>query len=101
MCVCFFFKFLLFIWLCWVFVAARRLSLVAVSGGYSLLAVCGLPIAVASLVLEHRFWGSWASIVVTCGLSSCWLLSSRAQTQQLWYMGLVVPWHVGSSWVRD
>ena len=26
-----------YFWLCWVFVAVRRLSLVAVSGGYSLL----------------------------------------------------------------
>ena len=29
-------------------------SLVVASGGYSLLAVCGLLIAVASLVVEHR-----------------------------------------------
>ena len=29
-------------------------SLVAVSGGYSLVAVCGLLIPVASLVAEHR-----------------------------------------------
>ena len=30
------------------------LSLAAVSGGYSLVAVCGLLIAAASLVAEHR-----------------------------------------------
>ena len=40
------------------YMRARRLSLVAVSGGSSLAAVRGLPIAVASLVLEHGFWGS-------------------------------------------
>ena len=40
-------------WLHWVFVAARGLSLVAESRGYSLVAVCGLLIAVASLVTEH------------------------------------------------
>ena len=36
-------------------------SLVAASGGYSLVAVCGLLIAVASLVVEHRLWehGLW------------------------------------------
>ena len=45
------------------------------SGGYSLDAVRGLLLAGASLVSEHGFWGSWASAVVTCGLSSCWLLS--------------------------
>ena len=54
----FFFKinlFILFIyfWLCWVFVAAHGLSLVAVSGGYSSVAVRGLLIEVASLVVEH------------------------------------------------
>ena len=55
----FFFFFNLFIylfiyfWLCWVFVAARGLSLVAASGDYSV-AVHGLLIAVASLVAEHR-----------------------------------------------
>ena len=47
----FFFKFIFF-WLRWVFVAARGLSLVAVSGGYFSLR-CGLLIAVASLAVEH------------------------------------------------
>ena len=44
--------FAFFFWLCWVFVAARGLSLVAASGGYSVV-VHGLLIAVASLVVEH------------------------------------------------
>ena len=39
--------------LCWVFVAARGLSLVAASGGYFVV-VHGLLIVVASLVAEHR-----------------------------------------------
>ena len=39
-------------------------SLVAVSRGYSLVAVHGLFIAVASLVAEHRLLGVWASAVV-------------------------------------
>ena len=39
-------------WLHWVFFTAHRLSLVAVSGGYSV-AVSGLLIVVASLVAEH------------------------------------------------
>ena len=38
----------------WVFIAAHRLSLVAVSRGYSLAAVSGLLIAVASLLAEHN-----------------------------------------------
>ena len=44
-------------------------SLVVVSGGYSLVVACGLLIAVASLV-EHGFWGPWASVPLVCGLSS-------------------------------
>ena len=40
-------------WLCWVFVAACGLSLVAVSEGYSFVTVRGLLIAVAPLVAEH------------------------------------------------
>ena len=39
--------------LCWVFIAALRLSLAAASRGYSLVAVLGLLIAVDSLVAEH------------------------------------------------
>ena len=41
------------------------------------------------------------------GFSSCgmqaqqlWLAGSRAQAHQLWHMGLVAPWHVGSSGAR-
>ena len=45
-----------FFWLHWVFVAAHRLSLVAVSGGYSSLRCAGFSITVASLVAEHRLW---------------------------------------------
>ena len=44
----------IYLWLCWVFVAARGLSLVAVSGGLLFIAVHSLLIAVASLVAEHR-----------------------------------------------
>ena len=41
----------IYFWLRWVFIAVRRLSLVAASRGYSLL--CERLIAVASLVAEH------------------------------------------------
>ena len=52
----FFFKniFKMYSWLCWVFVAALGLSLVAVSRGDSLVAVYRLLTAVASLVAEHE-----------------------------------------------
>ena len=54
----FFFFFLKYIyfwfWLCWVFMAMCRLSLVAASRGYSLVAVSGRLTAVASPGAEHR-----------------------------------------------
>ena len=59
----------IYFWLHWFFIAACGLFLVLVSGGYSLVAACGLT-AVASLVAEHRLYGAWASVVVTRGLYS-------------------------------
>ena len=59
--------FYLFIfWLRWVFVALGfcGASVVAASGGYPLVAVRGLLIVVASLIVEHGFWGVWASVIV-------------------------------------
>ena len=47
------FKLFIYFWLCWVFIAVCRLSLVAVSGE-TLVVVSGLLIEVASLVAEHR-----------------------------------------------
>lgn len=40
-------------WPRWVFFAARRLSLVAASEGGSLVAVCRLPLATASVTPDH------------------------------------------------
>ena len=68
LCLTFFFKLINLFLLRWVFLAACRLSLVAVSGGYS------------SLQASHcggfsccRAWalGTWASVVVAHGLNSC------------------------------
>ena len=50
----FFLSFSLSSWLHWVSIATCGLSLVAVSGGYSLVVVHRLLISVASLVLEHE-----------------------------------------------
>ena len=47
-----------------------RLSLVAVNRGCSLVLVHWLLIAVASLVAEHKLYGTWASIVATSGPQS-------------------------------
>ena len=42
-----------FFWLHWVFIGTRRLSLVVVSGGYSVAVVHRFLIEVASLVVEN------------------------------------------------
>ena len=55
-----------FFWLHWIFVAARRPSLVAVSGGYSLVVFHGLLIMVVSLLWNK---GKQASVVVAHRLS--------------------------------
>ena len=46
-------------------------SLVVASGGYSLAMVHRLLIAVASLVAEHRLWGTQTSGLAAHGLNSC------------------------------
>ena len=87
----FFNKFIYFIyiyfWLRWVFVAARGLSLVVASGGYSSLRRAGFSL---QRLLLLRSTGSRHA-----GSSSC-----GTQAQQLWRMGLVALRHVGSSWTR-
>ena len=75
-----FYLFYFFLWLRWVFVAARGLSLVAVSGGATL--CCS---ARASPCGGLSCCGAWAlgvqaSIVVERGLSSC---GSRALERRL------------------
>ena len=76
------------------------LSLVAVSGGYSLLLCAGFSLRWLLLL-----WSTGSRCV---GFSSCgmraqqlWLAGSRVQAQQLWCTGLVALWHVGSSRTRD
>lgn len=50
----FFNNFYIYFWLCWVFVAACRLSLVVASRGLNLIVVHGLLNAVDSLAGDHR-----------------------------------------------
>ena len=54
--------------------------------------------AVASLIAGHGLWSSWASVVAARGLSGCgpWEPEYRLSN-----CGLVVPWHMGSSQIRD
>ena len=60
-----FFKKLIYFCLCWVFVAAHRLSLVVVSW---------LLTAGASFVAEHGLQGMWASVVAAHGLQGAALV---------------------------
>ena len=63
----FYIYFIIYFWLCWVSGGTHRLSLVAVSGGYSLqvshrngLSCCGV-----------QALGTWASVVAACWFSTC------------------------------
>lgn len=60
-----------------------RVSLAAVSGGYSLVVMHRLLIAVTSLVAEHRLQDAWASVVSAPRLWSAELDSWISQTQLL------------------
>ena len=89
-----FFK-LIFGCVCWVFIAACGLSLVAVSGGYSSLRCAGFSLW--WLLLWST--GSRHAVFSTCSTwaQQLWLSGSRAQAQQLWRTNLVASRHVGSS----
>ena len=94
----YFLKDLSIYWLCWVFVAEHRLSLVVASGGFT--AVPKL------LTVGFSCWGALDLGHEGCSSCGAWaqqlrLAGSRAQVQQLWLMTLVALWHVGSSWTRD
>ena len=78
----------LFFWLRLVFTAAHRLSLVAVSGGYSSLQCAGFSL-----------W--WLLFLRSTGSRHAGFSSCGTWAQQLWLMGLVALWHVGSSRTRD
>ena len=62
----FFKKFICYFWLCWVFIAAYRLSVVAASGSYSLLQCVARGLSsCGSQAVEHRLsrCGSWAQLL--------------------------------------
>ena len=58
----YFFNLYIFVWLCWVFAAACRPSLLKVRGDYSLVAVHGFLIAETSHCRAQTL-GIWASLV--------------------------------------
>ena len=79
--------------LCWVFAAARRLSLVAVSRGYSLLCCAGFSLRWLLLL---------QSMHSRCfGFSGCgsWALEGQLSGCGTW--ASLPLWHIGSSQTRD
>ena len=64
-----FFNFFYYFWLCWVFVAACKLPLVAVKGATLLIAVPRLLTMEASFVVEHRLEGMQVLAVMVHGPS--------------------------------
>ena len=97
-----FYKFIYFIYFlavlglrCW----ARAFSSCG-EWGLLFVAVRGLLIAVASLCFRAPALGTWASVVVTHGLSSCGSQALEHRLSNGWLTGLVAPRHVGSSWTR-
>ena len=92
----FFFKFILFIiyfWLCWVFAAACGLFSGCGEWGLLFVAVCGLLIAVASLV-EHGLQGRGLQQLWRMGFSSCgsWALECRLSSCGTWAQLLRGMW---------
>ena len=66
--------------------------------------LCGLLTVMASLVAEHRVWGSWVSVFVARGFSSCSYQSLEHKLREVVVerrTGLVALRHVESSWIRD
>ena len=95
----FFINLFIYFCLCWVFVAASGISLVAASWGYSSLWCTGFHCNGLSLL---RSTDSRCAGFSSCGTQAqqlC-LAGSRLQAQQLWHTGLVAPQHVGSSQTR-
>ena len=81
------FIYLLYFWLCWVFIAADRPPPAAESRGHSSLWCADLP-PLWPLLL--RSTGSRCAGFSCCSMwaQQLWLTGSRAQAQQLWRTGL-------------
>ena len=62
------------------------------------MAVCRLLIAVDSLAGEHRLQGTWASIAVAPGLSSCgsWVLELGISSCGAWVLMFCSMWDLPS-----
>ena len=90
----------IYFWLCWVFVAAQTFLQLWQVGTTLQLWCIGFSLRGFSCGRTR------APESEDCSSCSTWvqqfqLLGSRAQAQQLWYMGLVVLSHVASSLAKD
>ena len=89
----------IYFWQRWFFVALKGLSLVSASGGYSLLGHTGsslwwlLLLQSAALGTPASAVAAQSSVAVACRL---WNVGSWLR-----HRGLVAPWHVEPSLVRD
>ena len=80
--------------LCWIFVAARAFSTCGKPGLLSV--VCGLLIAVTSLVVEHGLYGMQTSVVAAPGFRRCssWALELRLSSCSAWVQLLCSMWNL-------
>ena len=78
----------IYFWPRWVFIVVCGLSLVVVSGGYSLLWCMGFSL-------------QWLLLLRSTGFRCMDFSSCGTQAQKLWHTGLVGLQHVGSSRTRD
>ena len=91
--VSFFFFFSFYLWLCWVFVAVRGLSLVAVSGGCSSL-LCWASHCDGFSRCRVQALGTWVSVVVAHGLScseACGIFSDQGLNSSPALAGRFLP----------
>ena len=63
---------ILYFWLCYVLLTVCRFSVLAASGGYSLIAVLRLLTAEVSLVEEHTLYIVVSSVIVAHDLNFPW-----------------------------
>ena len=83
----FFFNYLfIYFWLCWVSIDVWAFALAVVSRGYPSVVMCRLPYGGASLAMEHRLQGTWASAVAAHGLAICssWALEHSLSSRDTW-----------------
>ena len=96
-CCCFKWFMFIYLWQLWIFIAAHRLSTVAASGGYSLVAVPGSRCSAFSCCRARAQGAQGPSAVAAHGLI---VVVQRPQSTGSVNCGLGVPWCVRSSWTR-